>query len=140
MAIKKNDPYQSNLSDDEILRRRALQYDNELQPDPELGAGPAGGGRTALFAIAFIAILGVVFYGLNHSSTTTTSTPTAQISPVVPAPGLNAAATRPPAGTTTGSAMTPSPAQPAPSATPDPTVTPAAPAPSGATPTSPSSN
>lgn len=48
------------------LRRQAL--DNELRADPELDEGAASGGRMALFVIAVIAILGVVFYGLNNSS------------------------------------------------------------------------
>ncbi|HEY0220421.1 MAG TPA: hypothetical protein VGC26_11755 [Afipia sp.] len=75
------------LRTDELRRRQAL--DNELQPDPELAEGPAGAGRMAMMAIAVIAILGVVFYGLNNSTsvtstaqkqpaTTTSSTPPAQ--------------------------------------------------------------
>lgn len=79
------DPSEFTRTDD--LRRQAL--DNELQADPELAEGPASGGRMALFAIAVIAILGVVFYGLNNSAsvtstaqnppaTTTSSTPPAQ--------------------------------------------------------------
>jgi len=48
--------------------RRNQMLDNQLQPDPELAEGPASGGRIALFAIAVIAILGVVFYGLNSST------------------------------------------------------------------------
>lgn len=53
MAIERNpnDPY-SAATNDEVLRRRAEQFDNELQADPELAEGPASGGRIALFAIA----------------------------------------------------------------------------------------
>lgn len=53
--------------------RRNQMLDNELQPDPELAEGPASGGRIALFAIAVVAILGVVFYGLNSSTPTNNS-------------------------------------------------------------------
>lgn len=104
MAIQRNptDPFRGD--DNEPLRRTGRQFDNELQADPELAEGPAGGGRIALFAIAIVAILGVVFYGLN--SPTTISTPTAQTTPA-PA-NSDTAATRPPAGQTTGSAITPS--------------------------------
>ncbi len=82
--------YQRDPSDlnrtDELLRRQAL--DNELQADPELEEGPASGGRMALFAIAVIAILGAVFYGLNNSSTVTNTAqnpPAATTSSTAPA-------------------------------------------------------
>ena len=58
-----NDPY---ITDDDISRPARL--DNELQPDPELAEGPAGGGRIALFAVGIALVLGAVFYGLNNSS------------------------------------------------------------------------
>ena len=75
MAIERNpnDPY-SAATNDELLRRRSEQFDSDLQADPELAEGPAGGGRIALFAIALVAILGVVFYGLNNSSTSPETT------------------------------------------------------------------
>ena len=75
MAIERNpndpyrspdDPYRSNLTDDDI--RRQARLDSELQPDPELAAGPASGGKVAMFAIAIALVLGAVFYGLNSSS------------------------------------------------------------------------
>lgn len=106
-----NDPYSAATNDD-ALRRRAERFDNELQADPELAEGPASGGRIALFAIALVAVLGVVFYGLNSSSTSPESTPTAQTTPASPPASNTAQAPRPPAGQTTGSAM--KPAQPAP--------------------------
>ena len=111
MAIKKNDPYGSNTTNDDLLRRRTARLDDELQPDPELAEGPAGGGRIALFAIAIVAILGVVFYGLNNPSIAPTST--AQTTTTVPA--------TPPAGQTTGSA-TSTQTSPPPASTP-PSVT-----------------
>ena len=62
-----NDPYRPNvdLADDELQRMR---LDRELQADPELGEGPASGGKVAMFAIAIAVVLGAVFYGLNNSS------------------------------------------------------------------------
>ena len=112
MAIERNpnDPY-SAAPNDELLRRRTEQFDTELQADPELAEGPARGGRIALFAIAIVALLGVVFYGLNNSSTSPDATPTAQTTPASPSVGGTAQAPRAPTGQTTGSAMTP--AQPA---------------------------
>lgn len=114
MAIERtpNDPYRADPTNDELMRRRANQFDEELQADPELAEGPASGGRIALFAIALVAILGVVFYGLNSSSTSPDATPTAQTTPASPSAGGTAMAPRSPAGQTTGSSMTP--AQPAP--------------------------
>jgi hypothetical protein len=61
-----NDPYRPNLADDELQRNQRL--DRELQADPELGEGPASGGKVAMFAIAIAVVLGAVFYGLNNSS------------------------------------------------------------------------
>lgn len=106
-----NDPYSAAPTNDELLRRRTDQFDSELQADPELAEGPASGGRLALFAIALVAILGVVFYGLNTSSTSPDATPTAQTTPASPPAGSTAQVPRAPAGQTTGSAMRP--AQPA---------------------------
>jgi hypothetical protein len=73
-----DDPYRSNdlyrpsnpsrakFRDDDL--RPAARLDNELQVDPELAEGPAGGGRIALFAVGIALVLGAVFYGLNNSS------------------------------------------------------------------------
>ena len=91
-----NDPYRPNvdLADDELQRMR---MDSELQADPELGEGPASGGKVAMFAIAIAVVLGAVFYGLNNSSmnpagTGSTATApatqnTAQTNPAAP-PGM----------------------------------------------------
>jgi hypothetical protein len=70
MAFER-DPSELAQTDAELRRNQML--DNQLQPDPELAEGPAGGGRIALFAIAVIAILGVVLYGLNSSTPTNTA-------------------------------------------------------------------
>lgn len=103
MAFERNpdDPTRPMPGSDERLRS-ASQFDGDLQPDPELAEGRAGGGRIALFAIAIVAILGVVFYGLNNASMTS---PEGQSSAQT--------TTAPPAGQTTGSATTaPRPAAP----------------------------
>jgi hypothetical protein len=90
MAYNPDDPYRSNLADDEY--RRAARLDNELQPDPELGEGPASGGKVAMFALAIAVVLGAVFYGLNNSSInqagTSTAQNTTQTSPPSAPPGM----------------------------------------------------
>ena len=43
-----DDPYRSNLTDDEI--RRQARLESELQADPELAEGPASGAKVAMFA------------------------------------------------------------------------------------------
>lgn len=108
MAIKPNDPYES---DAEIRRRGQQRFEEDMQADPELAEGMAGGGRIALFGIAILAILGVVFYGLNNPSLAPTSTAqTTTTAPSTPAP--------PPAGQTTGSA-TSTQTSPPPASTPN---------------------
>ena len=81
-----DDPYRSNLGDDDFLRPARL--DNELQADPELAEGPASSGKVAMFALAIAVVLGVVFYGLNNSSIhqagTSETTSTAQNTPSSP--------------------------------------------------------
>jgi uncharacterized protein HemX len=66
-----NDP---NRTDDEM--RTAASFDSELQPDSELAEGPASGGRIALLAVAIAVVLGLVFYGLNNTSTGTNTAQT----------------------------------------------------------------
>ncbi len=61
-----NDPFQPNLSDEQINRQKRL--DNEMQVDPELAEGPASNGRIAMYALAAALVLGAVFYGLNNTS------------------------------------------------------------------------
>ena len=59
-----NDPYRPTLDrptdrrilgDDDL--RDPARLDNELQPDPELAEGRAGGGRIAMFAVAVAVVL-----------------------------------------------------------------------------------
>lgn len=133
MALERNP---DDLTNAELARRRADQIDAELQADPELGEGPASVGRIALFTIALVAILGVVFYGLNSSTTSPDATPMTQTTPASPPAGGTAMTPRPPAGQTTGSSMTPSQPAPPPAAnTPAPAprnnAAPATGAPSG---------
>jgi hypothetical protein len=111
-----NDPYRPNIdaADDELQRMR---LDRELQADPELGEGPASGGKVAMFAVAIAVVLGAVFYGLNNSSmnpagTGSTATApatqnTAQTTPAPP-PGMRDVTPRSNTepGTTTGAAPT----------------------------------
>ena len=103
-----NDPYRTNLADDEY--RRAARLDNELQPDPELSEGSASGAKVAMFAIAIALVLGAVFYGLNNTSVqnagTTPAQNTAQSSPPAAPPGMRDVTPRPNTepGTTTGAA------------------------------------
>jgi len=118
-----NDPYRANLSDEEIRRQARLNsLDNEMQPDPELGEGPASGAKIAMFAIAIALVMGALFYGLNNTSVnqagTSPANQTAQTQPANPAapPGMRdvtpKANSQP--GMTTGAAP-PRPANPAPS-------------------------
>ena len=121
MAYNPNDPYRVNLTDDDIARQARLNsLDNEIQPDPELGEGPASGAKIAMFAVAIALVMGALFYGLNNSSVkeagTTPSSQTAQTQPANPAapPGMRDVTPRNNAqpGTTTGAAA-PRPAAPA---------------------------
>jgi hypothetical protein len=125
MTYNPNDPYRASLSDDEIRRQARLSsLDNEIQPDPELGEGPASGAKIAMFAVAIAVVMGALFYGLNNTSVnqagTEPSSKTAQTEPAAPSgmrdvtPKSNGQP-----GMTTGAA----PARPAPAP-----VTPAAPA------------
>jgi len=104
------DPIRSNIDD----TRSPAQIDDGLQVDPELAEGPASSARIALFAVGIAVVLGLVFYGLNNSSTNqqnaaTTPAPTAQnsasTSPPAAPPGMRDVSPRSPntgPGTTTG--------------------------------------
>ncbi len=68
-----NDPYRPTPVEDDP--RSPRRFDSELQADPELAEGPAGGGRIAAYTLGAAILLGIVFYGLNQNSmTTATST------------------------------------------------------------------
>jgi hypothetical protein len=108
MPYNADDPYRSNRADDEY--RRAARLDNELQPDPELGEGPASSSKIAMFAIAVAVVLGVVFYGLNNTSInqagTSSTAQNTQSSPPAAPPGMRDVIPRANTdqGTTTGAA------------------------------------
>jgi hypothetical protein len=111
MALERNpdDPYRSNLSDDEY--RRAARLDSELQPDPELAEGPASGAKVAMFAVAIAVVLGAIFYGLNNTTinqagTSSTAQNSSQTSPPATPPGMRDVTprTNTDPGTTTGAA------------------------------------
>ncbi|HXH42254.1 MAG TPA: hypothetical protein VNK51_00230 [Bradyrhizobium sp.] len=83
-----NDPYRSNLADDEYAR--TARRDADLQADPQLSEGPASSGKVAMFAVAIALVLGAVFYGLNNTTTTNQAgnppaSQTAQTAPANPA-------------------------------------------------------
>ncbi|WP_298255383.1 hypothetical protein [Bradyrhizobium sp.] len=61
----RKDPTRTYIDD----RRSPAELDNDLQVDPEMAEGPASHTRITLFAIGIAVVLGIVFYGLNHSST-----------------------------------------------------------------------
>jgi hypothetical protein len=116
-----------------IDRRSPAEIDDDLQVDPELAEGPASNTRIAAFAVGIAVVLGLVFYGLNHSSmqqqASTAPTPANSQSssdnssstalPAAP-PGMRDVTPRPNSqpGTTTGAApanpQVPSPASTAP--------------------------
>jgi hypothetical protein len=114
-----NDPYRSNPADDPYRTerpaddlRRANRFDSELQTDPELAEGPAGGSKVAIFALAIALVLGAVFYGLNSSTmnnpgTSSTAQNTPSTPPAAP-PGMRDVTPRANAdqGITTGAAPT----------------------------------
>ena len=113
MANQRNpdDPYRSDLTDDDM--RRQARLDSELQPDPELAEGPASSGKVAMFAIAIAVVLGAVFYGLNNSSinqagTSPPAQTASQSSPPAAPPGMRDVTPRANTdqGTTTGAAPT----------------------------------
>jgi len=100
-----DDPYRSNLGDDDV--RRQARLDNELQPDPELAEGPASGAKVAMFAVAIAVVLGAIFYGLNNTTinqagTSSTAQNSSQTSPPAAPPGMRDATPR----TNTGPGMT----------------------------------
>jgi len=61
------DPYRAPITDGEP---RPQRFDTQLPPDPELAEGPSSTGKFAAYALGAAILLGAVFYGLNHSSST----------------------------------------------------------------------
>jgi hypothetical protein len=82
--LNPNDPYQgvpyNPMPADDMRRPPVL--DSDLQIDPELAEGRAGGGRVAIYALGAAIVLGAVFYGLNNTSINPgTGTATTQTAP-----------------------------------------------------------
>ncbi len=117
----RDDPFLPSPSPSIEEMRRRDRMEGEFQVDPELAEGPASRTRVALYAVAILAVLGALFYGLNaanNSSQTASNTPTsaapssmAQSTPQPPVrnvtPGPNSSP-----GVTTGQApSTPAPAK-----------------------------
>ena len=121
-----NDPYRTNLSGDP---RNPAQIDNDLQVDPELAEGSAGGGRIAMYAVAAAIILGAVLYGLNQTPTPpSTAQNSTQSSPPAAPPGMRDVTPRANTdqGVTTGAAPSQPPAASPPGSTVNPPANPVA--------------
>jgi hypothetical protein len=130
------DPTRTNIID----RRSPAEMDDDLQVDPELAEGPAGNTRIAAFAVGIAVVLGLVFYGLNHTSmqqqasspppTPVNSQSSASTSPPAAPPGMRDVTPHPNSqpGTTTGAApanpQAPSPASTNPGSAPTSTANP----------------
>ena len=101
-----DDPYRSR--DGDADSRRAREFDDRLQVDPELEERRISGGKIAAYGIGIAILLAAVAYGLNRSGMenagTAPPTQTSQSQPATPgtAPRPNSAP-----GTTTGAAVRP---------------------------------
>ena len=74
----RDDPFLPSPSPSIEEMRRRDRMEGEFQADPELAEGPASRTRVALYAVAILAVLGALFYGLNaanNSSQTASNTP-----------------------------------------------------------------
>ena len=80
------DPYTAEM-------RSRPPFEEDLQVDPELAEGPASNTRIAMFAVGIAVVLGLVFYGLNNSSTNQQNAATAP----APATAQNTNSSPPPA-------------------------------------------
>jgi len=75
----RDDPFLPPPSPSIEEMRRRERMEGEYQVDPELAEGPASRTRVALYAVAILAVLGALFYGLNaanNSSQTASNAPT----------------------------------------------------------------
>lgn len=66
-------PNDSRSPIDPIDPRTTASRDNRLQNDPVLESGRSNGSKMALIAVAVLAILGVVMYGMNSGTDTNTA-------------------------------------------------------------------
>jgi hypothetical protein len=117
----RDDPFLPSPSPSMEEMRRREHIDGDFQPDPALEEGSASRMRVGLYAVAILAVLGALFYGLNaanNSSQTASNAPTsaapssmAQSTPSAQPPARNVTpAPNSSPGTTTGQA----PSSPAP--------------------------
>lgn len=111
MALERNpnDPYSEDPAASDL--RRSTRLDQELQADPELTEGRVSGGRIAAAVAAILVLIGALYYGMNMSANSPTSTAT-QTAPASQNNAQNDPAVRDVtpnrnAGTTTGSAQSP---------------------------------
>jgi hypothetical protein len=116
-----NDPFITPPPGDDFPRGT----DPMMPSDRYEGAGPVSGTRVALYAVAVLALVGALFYGMstatNDTASTTPSTPSSNVAQnptTTPPPAVRDVTPRPNAqpGVTTGSA--PSTPAPAPTDTP----------------------
>ncbi len=116
--LRVRDASRPSFGDDGPGREARLERD--LQMDPELAEGPAGSGKIALLVLGIAVLLGVVFYGLNNSSThpsatSSTAQNTAPASPPAAPPGMRDVTPRNTGqGMTTGAAPSQTAPPPAP--------------------------
>jgi hypothetical protein len=120
----RDDPFLPSPSPSiEELRRRE-HIEGDYQIDPALDEAPASRMRVGLYAVAILAVLGALFYGLNaaNNSQTASTTPTsaapssmAQSMPSSPQPPVRNVTPGPNSspGVTTGQAPSAPPAAPA---------------------------
>ena len=111
-----NDPFITPPPGDDYPRSTDPMMQSERFDD----AGPVSGTRVALYAVAVLALIGALFYGMSTATNTdTASNPSGNIAaqrPATPPPAARDVTPRPNTapGTTTGAA----PSQPAPADTP----------------------
>jgi len=109
-----NDPFITPPPGDDYPR----STDPMMSPDRFDDAGPVSGTRVALYAVAVLALIGALFYGMstatnNDTASNPASTNMAAQKPATPPPAVRDVTPRPNSepGTTTGSApSTPAPA------------------------------
>ena len=112
----RDDPFMPPPAPSADEMRRQARLDSELQ-DADFRDAPVSSGRVALYAIAILAVLGALFYGLNVANNTsqTASGPTAsppstmaQTNPAAPRPNSSPGVTTGAAPTTPATPSTPS--------------------------------
>jgi hypothetical protein len=88
----RDDPFLPSPSPS-IEEMRRERVEGEFQPDPVLREGPPSGMRVGAYAVAILAVLGALFYGLNAANN---SSQTANNAPTSAAPSTMAQQSTPP--------------------------------------------